>query len=415
MNLMNRSDYVTRLASTASAIVFLLSFGFQPTLADPGETGTRSTDSSGEQQDDPAYTTTELMPLKHREGFYHLYLQNRDLPQALPFQFQKSGPNRWVLTKQDRVRHHLVHTEGQGMTIRAEMDLENSRHITYDPPVPFLLNDLQPGTERSGQSQVHLRDGPSGTVTASGHCDWTLKFEGKQAGVKTYAGTYEPYRFRLIRHINLGTFKKATLTTTFDFVPGLGQVRVQVKHDARVLGLIGPNEDWRIERGEWIDPQYATSPLLRETTTLFLDRYDRARDALVQGNAAHARRSLKQIKRGVARMDLSITNLSKSKHAQVDSLMSEFEKTLDQAIETEDLAQVRNCFADVTRTLRNLLAFLGHNRSDPVRVYRCARSPDRDRRWLGRADDVACPYSTHASDRQQDGFAIQFVSGSNDP
>ena len=410
---MNRPHLKTVLAITASVLGVLLSLGLQPVTAEPGEAGAGSPDPTASQKNN-TYSTTELMPLQNRQGFYHLYLQGQKHPQALPFDLQKSGENKWVLTKQDRVKHHLVHTEEGAIAIRAETDLKESRHITYDPPVPLLLEDVHPGDERSGQSTVQLHDPASGPVSDSGSCTWTLTFEGQQSGVNTYSGTYEPYRFRLVRHISLGTFKKATLTTVFDFVPGLGQVRVQVKHDARVLGLIGPNEDWRIERGEWIDPQYATSPLLRETTSLYLGRYDRARDALARGKPGHARRALKQIKRGIDRMDLSITNLSDAKTSQVGSLMSEFEGTLDQAIGMEQLERLRNQFKEVSRTLRNLLAFLGHNGPEPVRVYQCTTAPDSDRRWLGSAQDTECPYDPDQTEKQPGGFAIQFISGSNE-
>jgi polyisoprenoid-binding protein YceI len=159
-------------------------------------------------------------------------------------------------------------------------------------------------------------------------------------------------------------------------------------------------------------PQYQAGSIMRETTSVFIERYDSARSALADGQLDRAKRSLEQVARGVDRVKLSYTDLNERQQSEAQPLLDQLKTSVDQAKEAENLESLRKQFKAVSLSLKNVVAAFGHEREEPVRWIQCAAEPDTDHRWIGTSADAGCPYLSEDQREEPAGFTIGLMSGS---
>ncbi len=367
-------------------------------------------DGANPEEESLSLAPGDLMPLHNQTGYYLLSDDRDETPRELPFSITKVGPDRYDFEKQNRVRHHLVHTENR-IKLTAEVDLKDHRRIEYDPPV--LLLPPETPSERSkweGTSSMELFDARTGRKTDEGECRWTLSYVGREEERLFVEAEQRVYRYRLIRKINLGTFKKTTLTVTFDYLPGQGQVRARVMNDARVQGLIGPKEEWTITRVEQIRPRYHPGDLFRETHSVLLRRYRRAVRALTGHDKNRANRYIEQFSHVLSRMDHSLLDLDEAPRSKVKELYESLEKRVRKFLETGDLDQKRERFRNLSDRLLELIEITGHDGEEPVRYLQCAKR--NEHRWLSTDGHGVCPFSRETGTSAPEGYPIRYIQGS---
>lgn len=160
-------------------------------------------------------------------------------------------------------------------------------------------------------------------------------------------------------------------------------------------------------------PTYQAGSIMRETTSVFVDRYDSARSALSDGQVDRAKRALEQLARGLNRVKLSYTDLSKSQQSEAQPLIDQLKASVKQAIDADNLEALREQFKAVSRRLKDVVAAFGHERGKPVRWVQCAAERDSDNhRWLGTTAGTDCPYLPTNQRAEPAGFTIGLLRGS---
>ncbi len=159
-------------------------------------------------------------------------------------------------------------------------------------------------------------------------------------------------------------------------------------------------------------PQFRAGSIMKETTSVFIERYDSARSALADGRLDRAKRSLEQVLRGVNRVKLSYTDLDESQQAKAQPVLDEFKTAVNQAKKADELDTLRERFKEVSETLKAVVAAFGHDRNAPVYYVQCAAERDRNHRWIGTSGDTDCPYLPEGQRADPAGFSIGLMKGS---
>ncbi len=165
---------------------------------------------------------------------------------------------------------------------------------------------------------------------------------------------------------------------------------------------------WNFPVVERSTPDFNPGVLLRESNNMVVKRYDRARAALVEGNADRAKRYLRQVGKLINRVDLSVTDLKDAEKPDVRKRIDKVNEALERFIQADDLETQRERFQNVTDGIRGLVRATGHDLDQPVRVVQCTGRQEGS--WLSDSETSSCPYHEHAENEH--GLTIQFLSGS---
>ena len=189
-------------------------------------------------------TAEALMPLEARHGVY-LVTEGPIQGSHVPFTFEPHG-DRWVLTKQDVVRHELHRDRRGNLVIDRETDLREDRQIEYALPVILVPATVDRTTSLTGRTRVTVKSLRTPSVTHRGVCVWRLEFVGVSS-IDTPTGARPVYRLRATREIRL-PLAQMSMTIDFEYVRGQGMIATGIDQVIRAFGLFTDRDRWRLEQ-----------------------------------------------------------------------------------------------------------------------------------------------------------------------
>ncbi len=268
--------------------------------------------------------------------------------------------------------------EGLNEKMYKALDAENHPYISYEPNRMQLQN-------KTGSKQVRVET--TGDLSVAGvPRTVTLEMDVKQVA---------PGRL-------VSTGETDLKMTDFDIKPPSALGGIVTAYDKVTVS-------WKFPVVKQSVPSYQAGSMFRDANQVLFKRYTRARDALADGKTSRADRYLKQMKRLIDRIDLSITDLGSDEQKKVQKLVDQLDRRVDQTIEAADAAAKRTELRQVSTGFAALLKATGHALDGPVRVMQCAGADVS--RWLARDEGTKCPYTVNGGDGHED-HAVQFLMGS---
>lgn len=157
-------------------------------------------------------------------------------------------------------------------------------------------------------------------------------------------------------------------------------------------------------------PRYEAGSLMLDTMKTLIKRYDRARSALANGKNDEVQSPLKQIKRVMNRIDLSITDIDKEAHPKIQKLLDNLNNALKKAIQGGSLDSMRQQFMKISSHFWSLIRAIGHGREKPVRYY--SHSGNQNKQcWIGMTESAASPYTSSKEKEDQGKLRAILKSG----